>query len=63
MCKLDIPQGTIKINVDAGISTDHDVGWAFAVIAMEWKLSGLVYSCDPQNRLLDPATVEAVACR
>lgn len=56
------PEGTVKINVDAGISVDHNLGAATA-ICRDREVSYLGSPVLVIHGLLDPATVEAVACR
>ena len=56
------PEGKFKINVDAGISIDHD-GDAGAAICRDHEGNYLGSSILVIHGMLDPATVEAVACR
>lgn len=56
------PEGCIKLNVDAGFSTEHNVG-AGAVICRDRDGAYLGSTTLVIQGLVDPASLEAIACR
>ena len=54
--------GHVKINVDAGVSCDHNVGTA-AAICCDRDGSWLGSSLLVIQGLVDPSTLESLACR